>query len=200
MIARLVDTYVSRPAVPAPGLDDLTDRELDVLVDGPGTLQRRRRAVPRRDDRQDPRRPDPGQTRRPGPGAGGGRRASQRDLDQLSRSVAPVLAEDYGGSVTPITILMPTAVGVELFRRPTCRKHIDTRVDQAILVAGYCIQPSSEDEPVPQDTHMGGDEGQRPRPVLHQLPHGPVRLRRQAAGLTSGVDTLCSCLTLLSVL
>ena len=31
VIARLVDTYVSRPAEPAPGLDDLTDRELDVL-------------------------------------------------------------------------------------------------------------------------------------------------------------------------
>ncbi len=31
MIARLVDTYLSRPAEPAPGLDDLTDRELDVL-------------------------------------------------------------------------------------------------------------------------------------------------------------------------
>ncbi len=31
VIARLVDTYVSRPTVPTPGLDDLTDRELDVL-------------------------------------------------------------------------------------------------------------------------------------------------------------------------
>lgn len=31
VIARLVDTYVSRPAVSAPGLDDLTDRERDVL-------------------------------------------------------------------------------------------------------------------------------------------------------------------------
>lgn len=31
VISRLVDTYVSRPAVPAAGLDDLTDRELDVL-------------------------------------------------------------------------------------------------------------------------------------------------------------------------
>ncbi len=31
VIARLVDTYVSRPAAPAPGLADLTDRELDVL-------------------------------------------------------------------------------------------------------------------------------------------------------------------------
>lgn len=31
VIARLVDTYVNRPTVPAPGLDDLTDRELDVL-------------------------------------------------------------------------------------------------------------------------------------------------------------------------
>lgn len=31
VIARLVDTYVSRPAVVAPGLADLTDRELDVL-------------------------------------------------------------------------------------------------------------------------------------------------------------------------
>ncbi len=31
VIARLVDTYVSRPTVAAPGLADLTDRELDVL-------------------------------------------------------------------------------------------------------------------------------------------------------------------------
>lgn len=31
VVARLVDTYVNRPAWPAPGLDDLTDRELDVL-------------------------------------------------------------------------------------------------------------------------------------------------------------------------
>lgn len=31
VIARLVDTYVNRRTVPAPGLDDLTDRELDVL-------------------------------------------------------------------------------------------------------------------------------------------------------------------------
>lgn len=31
VIARLVDTYVSRPTVQAPGVDDLTDRELDVL-------------------------------------------------------------------------------------------------------------------------------------------------------------------------
>jgi DNA-binding NarL/FixJ family response regulator len=31
VIARLVDSYVSRPAVPAAGLDDLNDRELDVL-------------------------------------------------------------------------------------------------------------------------------------------------------------------------
>ena len=31
VIARLVDTFVSRPALRAPGLDDLTDRERDVL-------------------------------------------------------------------------------------------------------------------------------------------------------------------------
>lgn len=31
VIARLIDTYVNRPSAPAPGLDDLTDRELDVL-------------------------------------------------------------------------------------------------------------------------------------------------------------------------
>lgn len=30
-------------------------------------------------------------------------------------------------------------------------EHIDTRVDQAILVAGYCTQPNTEDEPVLQD-------------------------------------------------
>lgn len=31
VIARLVDTYVSRPSAPVPGIADLTDRELDVL-------------------------------------------------------------------------------------------------------------------------------------------------------------------------
>lgn len=31
VITRLIDTYLSRPAVAAPGLADLTDRELDVL-------------------------------------------------------------------------------------------------------------------------------------------------------------------------
>jgi predicted alpha/beta hydrolase family esterase len=32
-------------------------------------------------------------------------------------------------------------------------EHIDTRVDQAILVAGYCTQPNTEDEPVLQDAY-----------------------------------------------
>ena len=31
--------------------------------------------------------------------------------------------------------------------------HIEARVDQAILVAGYCTQPGSEDEPVLQDAY-----------------------------------------------
>jgi predicted alpha/beta hydrolase family esterase len=30
-------------------------------------------------------------------------------------------------------------------------EHIDTRVDQAVLVAGYCTQPNTEDEPVLQN-------------------------------------------------
>lgn len=32
-------------------------------------------------------------------------------------------------------------------------EHIDTRVDQAILVAGYCTQPNTEDEPVLQGAY-----------------------------------------------
>jgi predicted alpha/beta hydrolase family esterase len=32
-------------------------------------------------------------------------------------------------------------------------EHIDARVDQAILVAGYCTQPNNEDEPVLQDSY-----------------------------------------------
>ncbi len=32
-------------------------------------------------------------------------------------------------------------------------EHIEARVDQAILVAGYCTQPGSEDEPVLQDAY-----------------------------------------------
>ena len=32
-------------------------------------------------------------------------------------------------------------------------EHIDARVDQAILVAGYCTRPTSEAEPVLQDTY-----------------------------------------------
>ena len=32
-------------------------------------------------------------------------------------------------------------------------QHIDTTVDQAILVAGYCTPPDTEDEPVLQDTY-----------------------------------------------
>ena len=32
-------------------------------------------------------------------------------------------------------------------------EQIDTRVDQAILVAGYCTQPNAEDEPVLQDAY-----------------------------------------------
>jgi predicted alpha/beta hydrolase family esterase len=32
-------------------------------------------------------------------------------------------------------------------------EHIDARVDQAILVAGYCTQPNDEDEPVLQDSY-----------------------------------------------
>lgn len=32
-------------------------------------------------------------------------------------------------------------------------EHIDTRVDQAILVAGYCTQPNNEDEPVLQGSY-----------------------------------------------
>ncbi len=32
-------------------------------------------------------------------------------------------------------------------------EHIDVRVDQAILVAGYCTQPNTEDEPVLQDAY-----------------------------------------------
>ena len=32
-------------------------------------------------------------------------------------------------------------------------EHLDARVDQAILVAGYCTQPNEEDEPVLQDSY-----------------------------------------------
>ncbi|MEO5651983.1 MAG: alpha/beta hydrolase [Marmoricola sp.] len=32
-------------------------------------------------------------------------------------------------------------------------EHIDTRVNQAILVAGYCTKPNAEDEPVLQDAY-----------------------------------------------
>ena len=32
-------------------------------------------------------------------------------------------------------------------------EHIDATVDQAILVAGYCTRPNTQDEPVLQDTY-----------------------------------------------
>ena len=39
-------------------------------------------------------------------------------------------------------------------------EHIDTTVAQAILVAGYCTQPNTSDEPVLQDRlRLGGDTG-----------------------------------------
>ena len=51
----------------------------------------------------------------------------------------------------PNTVLIGHSGGAALLL--AILEHIGTRVDQAILVAGYCTRPNTEDEPVLQDTY-----------------------------------------------
>ncbi|QIK77247.1 lysophospholipase [Nocardioides piscis] len=70
-------------------------------------------------------------------------------------------------NVEPITTFLPKVLADHRFDANTVLvghsggaalllailEHIDTPVDQAILVAGYCTQPNTEDEPVLQDAY-----------------------------------------------
>ena len=70
-------------------------------------------------------------------------------------------------NVEPIVSFLPTVLANHTFDANTVLvghsggaalllsilEHIDARVAQAILVAGYCTQPSTEHEPVLQDTY-----------------------------------------------
>jgi predicted alpha/beta hydrolase family esterase len=51
----------------------------------------------------------------------------------------------------PNTVLVGHSGGAALLL--AILEHIDTRVDQAILVAGYCTPPNTEDEPVLQSVY-----------------------------------------------
>jgi uncharacterized protein len=79
-----------------------------------------------------------------------------------------VEAPHYPGlNVEPITTLLPKVLANHTFDANTVLvghsggaalllailEHIDTRVDQAFLVAGYCAQPNDENEPVLQDAY-----------------------------------------------
>ena len=69
-----------------------------------------------------------------------------------------------GLNVEPIATFLPKVLANHMFDANTVLvghsggaalllailQHIDTRVDQAILVAGYCTQPNTDDEPVLQ--------------------------------------------------
>jgi len=70
-------------------------------------------------------------------------------------------------NVEPIATFLPTVLANHAFDENTVLighsggaalllailEHIETRVDQAILVAGYCSQPNTEDEPVLQEAY-----------------------------------------------
>ena len=70
-------------------------------------------------------------------------------------------------NVEPIVTLLPKVLANHTFDEDTVLvghsggaalllailEHINTRVDQAILVAGYCTQPNTEEEPVLQDAY-----------------------------------------------
>ena len=79
-----------------------------------------------------------------------------------------VEAPHYPGlNVEPIATFLPQVLAHHTFDEDTVLvghsggaalllavlEHIEARVDQAILVAGYCTQPGSEDEPVLQDAY-----------------------------------------------
>ena len=72
-----------------------------------------------------------------------------------------------GLNVEPIASFLPTVLADHTFDANTVLvghsggaalllavlEHIDVRVDQAVLVAGYCTRPNDEDEPVLQDSY-----------------------------------------------
>ena len=72
-----------------------------------------------------------------------------------------------GLNVEPIGSFLPKVLGSHTFDADTVLvghsggaalllallEHLEVRVDQAILVAGYCTQPNTEDEPVLQDSY-----------------------------------------------
>ena len=87
---------------------------------------------------------------------------------QLSgRGYAIAIPHYPGMNVEPVATLLPKALADHDFDENTVLvghsggaafllallQHIDATVAQAILVAGYCTQPNTEDEPVLQDTY-----------------------------------------------
>ncbi len=88
--------------------------------------------------------------------------------DRLTRRGYAVEVPHYPGlNIEPLASFLPQVLANHTFDTNTVLvghsggaalllailEHIDVRVGQAILVAGYCTQPNSEDEPVLQDSY-----------------------------------------------
>jgi uncharacterized protein len=85
----------------------------------------------------------------------------------MERGYAVDVPHYPGLNLEPITTFLPRVLANHTFDANTVLvghsggaalllailENIDTSVDQAILVAGYCTQPNSEDEPVLQDAY-----------------------------------------------
>jgi predicted alpha/beta hydrolase family esterase len=78
--------------------------------------------------------------------------------NRLTERGYAVEAPHYPGlNVESIATFLPKVLANHTFDANTVLVgHIDTRVNQAILVAGYCTQPNTEDEPVLQDAYDWG--------------------------------------------
>lgn len=87
---------------------------------------------------------------------------------RLSERGFQVEAPHYPGlNVEPIATFLPRVLANHTFDADTVLvghsggaalllailEHIDTRVDQAVLVAGYCTPPNTQDEPVLQEAY-----------------------------------------------
>lgn len=88
--------------------------------------------------------------------------------ERLTERGYAVEAPHYPGlNVEPIASFLPKVLANHAFDADTVLvghsggaalllavlEHLDARVDQAVLVAGYCTQPNTEDEPVLQDSY-----------------------------------------------